>query len=984
MARLRSLVWHFPAGCLFLAHSADHLVQLLRWHKVNKYQFKMAFPLDSVLNPENLDSYYLRPFEDPSHFTLSHGEDGPDGPTYDGDYGEMDGEHGSSSPSDSLFVTDVENQARTPRSHLLSVYPQLRHQQPSSVSSVSAWGDTSMTDFTDGASEITPEEIDMDSVCYGMVHKENVKLQGQASQLLPRLSTPEGPGANHMQKFTLEAKSDHILLSFQDGTQFGYLRDNLTEALRPLLTSDDLSFEAVALTATLRARIATVEKQGDTIVHVDINIYGPRARAKTVGEELSSKKVWLQKPDYFKRQYSYENPHLIRFPDVEDAMAEQIVQDVQIPEPAAPQPTVNTVQQVVNEVHRALHRAEDLDREDGDERLRTELMDHQRRGLTFMLQRETGDIPEKFRLWRPALYEGQEMFIHCITKQRSTVRPDESGGGVLADEMRMGKSLAILALIIRTLDRAHEWGNNHRSDEQSHSGSYTYSHSTLVIVPSALLINSWESEIKRHLGEALTVRRYHGQGRERGVDVLAASDVVLTTYNTLAADSARRKSPLHNISWYRVVLDEANSRWCLTGTPIQNRLEDIGSLFAFLKVEPWNNRNHFRKYIAAPFENKDTVVIERLVMLYDSLVLRRTKEILILPGQDVRTRELELSPEEREQYSRTTNILNRRIRQLPGGDEAEDKFGLFQAQLQLRILCNHGTWQKLFSWKKRDLMEEQELSLGEAGLDAEATCAGCKQPRPILGSNRIHHQFVERCSHMLCAECLEDCGGENITHCPLCRRFKMTTDSAAEPESPRGEDDSDEEDTPMADVEEDRDSGKSKKRDDAYFNFKGHSTKMEALVSDVKQDLHTTKSIIFSCWTRTLDLVEIYLHQNQIPFLRIDGEILLSKRQKILNEFAEPDSRERVMLMTTGTGAFGLNLTAANRIFIVELQWNPTVENQAIARAIRINQSDKVLVTRYKMKGTVEQEIESQQFKKKMAAQAGFVRREDEDMLEDI
>ena len=101
--------------------------------------------------------------------------------------------------------------------------------------------------------------------------------------------------------------------------------------------------------------------------------------------------------------------------------------------------------------------------------------------------------------------------------------------------------------------------------------------------------------------------------------------------------------------------------------------------------------------------------------------------------------------------------------------------------------------------------------------------------------------------------------------------------------------------------------------------------------------------------------MEIYLHRNQIPFLRIDGEILLSKRQKILNDFAEPNSREKVMLMTTGTGAFGLNLTAANRIFIVELQWNPTVENQAIARAIRINQSDKVLVTRYKMKGTVEQ-----------------------------
>jgi hypothetical protein len=371
------------------------------------------------------------------------------------------------------------------------------------------------------------------------------------------------------------------------------------------------------------------------------------------------------------------------------------------------------------------------------------------------------------------------------------------------------------------------------------------------------------------------VAKYHGQSRERNVDVLAAADVVVTTYNTLATDYAKKNSPLHKISWYRVVLDEgkhsrhcldergafqliqiahfirrvatsfyrtcaaleANSRWCLTGTPIQNRLEDIGSLFAFLKVEPWHNRIQFRKHISAPFENRDTVVIERLVMLYDSLVLRRTKDILTLPGQDMRTRELELSPEEKEQYARTTNILNRRIRQLPGGDETEDKFGLFQAQLQLRILCNHGTWQKLFSWKKRDLLAEQEAIVGQAGMDAEATCAGCKQPRPILGSNKIYNQFVEGCSHMLCAECLEDCGGENITHCPLCKRFQKAN-ATTEPLAERDSDN--DEDIPMTEADEHSGSS-SKKRDDAYFNFQGHSTKMEALVNDVKVDLHTTK-----------------------------------------------------------------------------------------------------------------------------------------------
>jgi SWI/SNF-related matrix-associated actin-dependent regulator of chromatin subfamily A3 len=59
--------------------------------------------------------------------------------------------------------------------------------------------------------------------------------------------------------------------------------------------------------------------------------------------------------------------------------------------------------------------------------------------------------------------------------------------------------------------------------------------------------------------------------------------------------------------------------------------------------------------------------------------------------------------------------------------------------------------------------------------------------------------------------------------------------------------------------------------------------------------------------------------------------------------------------MTTGTGAYGLNLTAANRIFIFEPQWNPAVENQAVSRAIRLGQESSVQVTRYIMKNTVEQ-----------------------------
>jgi SWI/SNF-related matrix-associated actin-dependent regulator of chromatin subfamily A3 len=113
-------------------------------------------------------------------------------------------------------------------------------------------------------------------------------------------------------------------------------------------------------------------------------------------------------------------------------------------------------------------------------------------------------------------------------------------------------------------------------------------------------------------------------------------------------------------------------------------------------------------------------------------------------------------------------------------------------------------------------------------------------------------------------------------------------------------------------------------------------------------------SIVFSCWTRTLELISQHLNAAGIAFERIDGGISLQKREAILKAFAERDDLP-VLIMTTGTGAYGLNLTAANRIFIIEPQWNPAVENQAISRAIRLGQAESVQVTRYIIRNTVEQ-----------------------------
>ncbi|KAK0629251.1 SNF2 family N-terminal domain-containing protein [Bombardia bombarda] len=776
----------------------------------------------------------------------------------------------------------------------------------------------------------------------------------------------------------------------------------MTKALEPLLKeTPSIEIEAVGVTSALCEQIGRASKPEEALVQVNVNIYGPRERAAEIGGALSDQKHYLQRPDYFKAQFPYDNPHTLIFPDLEGQLVEEEVRE-EVSAAAKPRAEEDRLKTLVTEVHNSLSRAKELEIEIGDKRLKSDLLNHQQRALSYMLQRESGAIPEKYRLWQKGSHGGQELYIHRITKTRSQVRPEEMGGGVLADEMGMGKTFSTLALIVQTIEAGLEWAEQKRSEEHTSGKARRYSHATLIVVPSALLINTWLNEIELHIQDGLKTVKYHGQGREKDLSELEQADVVITTYNTLASEFSPRKAVLDRINWYRIVLDEAHiirrptttfyrtctdlearSRWCLTGTPIQNRLEDIGALFAFLRAEPFHSLAQFRRFICIPFEQGDAKARDRLVLLYDALCLRRTKDILELPSHNERTRDLTMTDDERRQYDKTFKILLRYmgtgVSQYPGGaghghDHRSIKFGQFQAHLQLRILCNHGTFQKPFSWKKRDLKDERaaerEAFIG-LGQGPEIMCDGCKQPRPILGST--NNSFVENCTHSFCLECLDDCadfpGMQNMKHCPLCHRF-----GNAPPDDQDDivmQDGDDEDNTPDKDMVQENSLHKD------YFNRTGFSTKMNALIRDVKEDVGTTKSIIFSCWTKTLNLISRQLTKEKIRHLRIDGDCLLSKRQNIIDKFAR-DGNARVLLMTTGTGAFGLNLTAANRIFLVEPQWNPSVENQAIARAIRLRQQKEVLVTRYYLRDTVEESMRSQQVKKRQVALFGFAREDGE------
>lgn len=343
--------------------------------------------------------------------------------------------------------------------------------------------------------------------------------------------------------------------------------------------------------------------------------------------------------------------------------------------------------------------------------------------------------------------------------------------------------------------------------------------------------------------------RYHGRSRKDLISNIDRYDIVITTYNTLAKEHdakilGKGQSPLHDFAWYRVVLDEAHmirrrsttfhravvelrakSRWCLSGTPIQNSLGDLGSLLAFIQLKPFHDPRNFSHWIANPFGVRATKrkAIERLTHLLEAVCLRRTIERVDLPGQRSEIRLVQFTPEERAKYELTRKDMKRFIHQQAGEyNQQAETFGMFQVFLQLRSFCNHGTYQPRFSWAKRNLLEDELDPVCSMTRDSLNRCSGCRQPLPVIPHDR-RPKYVESCKHVLCDDCSWGSSThpdpEERRHCPLCESLRGARYRGHIPGA-----------------------SNQRNRDDADFlNADGYSSKMRALISDVQRDIRTTK-----------------------------------------------------------------------------------------------------------------------------------------------
>ncbi|WWC61348.1 uncharacterized protein I303_103929 [Kwoniella dejecticola CBS 10117] len=424
-------------------------------------------------------------------------------------------------------------------------------------------------------------------------------------------------------------------------------------------------------------------------------------------------------------------------------------------------------------------------------------------------------------------------------------------GGINADAMGLGKTVQSIATIA-----------SHQSEDPRVKG-------TLIIAPLALL-QQWKNEIESKTTPGLLrVLIYHGQKRTKTKNHLKQYDVVLTTYGTLVAESGpkekkkkkkkdesdeedytdvRKQGPLMKVHWWRVILDEAHQirnkqtraakacfllkahlRWCLTGTPIVNTLDDVFSYLHFLSISPSARWEHFRGHISQIQKRRPKLATKRMQAILRQCCIRRHKDselngqkLLQLKAKNTNIDTLNFTDDERQIYTAIENRFQVRFNSyLKRGTVMKHYSVVLVMLLRLRQLTCH-PW--LLRRNANDGAHEQDVLVSDEDLMSGVSAvksddiAEVARAKTLLGEEaviNIKKKLAERqakindaasddtevsreeecpicsdvltderitpCCHSFCAPCLEDVFNNVANHidmrdiddgkrsCPLCR-----------------------------------------------------------------------------------------------------------------------------------------------------------------------------------------------------------------------
>ncbi|CAK7232086.1 hypothetical protein SBRCBS47491_008148 [Sporothrix bragantina] len=937
-------------------------------------------------------------------------------------------------------------------------------------------------DLTEGSEADAEVKESYEEVCFGSVMVATVDCH-KVPAPKPGSQAMGGPAYWPTVKVVLtrkEKQTTHIIHACDHTRQeFGSLDRNTAECIAPLM---DISKVHLRTEAKIPSRRKNDDEHiGDDIsrsFRIELILYGASTFGRAVGKRLAKYKLKLVKPNH------HDANVRLAIPDQNDLMAGNTAVKPEpssshsSPAPySLPQPvrTMEEVRSEVLNVFDSMANSEDLPEMDPDPKVTTPMLRHQKQALYFMTNREKpmaahADSKLSASIWlKKTTLANRAMYYNVITGQAEPQPPSETLGGILADMMGLGKTLSILSLVASTGEYAAKWHAQQptqpRAPERKKKSSALQNfdaptpqsldltrlkrngRGTLLVCPLSTVTN-WEEQIKQHLApDSIKYHIYHGQNRIKDIAKLCEFDLVITTYGSISSELTARSRgkaghyPLEEIGWFRVVLDEAHMirepstlqfkaicrlqasrRWAVTGTPVQNRLEDLGSLLAFLRLKPFDDRSKFNQYIVNPFRACDPNILTQLRVLVDTITLRRLKDKIDLPPRtDVIVR-LQFSDEEESLYNFYSRNAKDRLQVLTHHQErllgGKVYMHILQAILRLRLICAHG----------RDLLSEDDLKLMQ-GMTRESaisidedddtpgqvkgrlaegeaysvfdllvntdydTCAHCKNKLGYSDETstdiRSEKQediigYMTPCLHIYCPNCIKHFVDveRGLTYksnrpgvCPACQNSVMF--SCVEIRHDR------------ADMEHDTlphrrasfaRNGTSNGRggtngsasnsnngngDMAHGEYSGPHTKTRALIkellenkarSEAHPDEPPYKSVVFSGWTSHLDLIELALDNAGISHCRLDGKMSRIARTHAMDTFRE-DPNVQVILVSIMAGGLGLNLTTANTVYVMEPQYNPAAEAQAIDRVHRLGQKREVRTVRYIMKDSFEERM---------------------------
>ncbi|EEH48816.2 DNA-dependent ATPase RAD54 [Paracoccidioides brasiliensis Pb18] len=138
--------------------------------------------------------------------------------------------------------------------------------------------------------------------------------------------------------------------------------------------------------------------------------------------------------------------------------------------------------------------------------------------------------------------------------------------------------------------------------------------------------------------------------------------------------------------------------------------------------------------------------------------------------------------------------------------------------------------------------------------------------------------------------------------------------------------------------------------------YSGKMMVLDRMLARIRQDTND-KIVLISNYTQTLDLFERLCRSRQYGCLRLDGSMNVTKRQKLVDKFNDPEGEEFVFLLSSKAGGCGINLIGANRLVLFDPDWNPAADQQALARVWRDGQKKDCFVYRFIATGTIEEKI---------------------------